>query len=202
MVSFQRTLEQLDYTKQHGLDEMETIKFHRVIFSTDDSVENIEYWPFIASAWNTWYPEISVELAYVTSRDENSPTVRHMSKFGNVHIFRDNQLEGVSKKCIIEASKILLTCMIGDGSICVLSDLHSFPLNRSGYAKSTESVEQNRVLILNDKEIVVNSDYLNKVLNPSKKTAGDLVKEWSPEMENFNKVHFLTNRRNNCLKIN
>tara|TARA_R100001015_G_C4633920_1_gene199547 strand:+ start:5142 stop:5927 length:786 start_codon:yes stop_codon:yes gene_type:complete len=179
------------------------IKFHRVVLATDDSPENLEFWPFVASAWNTWFPEVSVELAYITEKDFNDPKVKHMSRFGNLHLFRPNDVTTqIPTESLLSACQLLLTTLIGDGSVCLLSNINYFPMSRQGYKNATDDVENSRVLILDNNELVVNSDYLRRVLNPEKKTAGEILSSWKDQMNPYNPDMFFRSFINRGAKLN
>jgi len=179
------------------------IKFHRVILATNDTPENLEFWPFVASAWNTWFPEVSVELAYMTEKDFDDPKVKHMSRFGNLHLFRPNKsTNSLSPESLLPACQMLLTTLIGDGSICLLSNINSFPMSRQGYKKATDHVDDRRVLILDNNELVVNSNYLKQVLNPEQKTAGEILSSWNDHLNPYVPEQFFYNFRGNGAKVN
>tara|TARA_B100001094_G_scaffold326428_1_gene382557 strand:- start:8190 stop:8972 length:783 start_codon:yes stop_codon:yes gene_type:complete len=177
------------------------IKFHRVILTTDENPDTLEIWPFISSAWNTWFPEVSIELAFVTDKDFSDPYVKHMTQFGNIHLFRKPKKQEVPLHKIVNACKVLLPSMIGDGSICLVTTMDSFPLNREFYKNATDPVKQDRVLILGENEFVVNSDYLRKIVNPENKTSGELLSSWDKWLDNFNCQQFFTDHRNRGAKI-
>ena len=179
------------------------IKFHRVVLATDDNPENLEFWPFVASAWNTWFPEVSVELAYITEKDFNDPKVKHMSRFGNLHLFRPNKAtNSLSPESLLPACQLLLTTLIGDGSICVLSNINYFPMSRQGYKNATDNVDDRRVLILDNNELVVNSHYLKQVLNPEQKTAGEILSSWNEYLNPYVPEQFFYNFRESGAKVN
>lgn len=154
------------------------MNFHRVILSSDDNPQTLEAWPFVASAWNTWFPEISLELAYLTRRDQNDPLVKHMFNFGNIHMFNvTEKLDNVNSSCVLNSLKYIVAAMIGDESHCLISDMKYFPLNREGYKNMTDKFIDNRVLISNNEEVMVKSNYLRSVINKENKTPLDLMND-------------------------
>ena len=67
--------------------------------------------------------------------------------------------------------------MIGDESHCLISDMKYFPLNREGYKNMTDKFIDNRVLISNNEEVMVKSNYLRSVINKENKTPLDLMND-------------------------
>jgi hypothetical protein len=63
------------------------VPFDKVIVSCDDSPMFLDFWPIVCSAWFKFFPDVEVDLAFVTKRSNEDPVVQEMREFGDVTVY-------------------------------------------------------------------------------------------------------------------
>jgi len=64
------------------------IPFDKVIVSSNDNPKFINFWPLVSKTWKKFFPEIEVDLCFVTNRSLNDSFVLELKKYGNVYLYK------------------------------------------------------------------------------------------------------------------
>jgi hypothetical protein len=100
--------------------------FDRIIVSSDDSTFK-EFWPIVAKAWNKYFPDKKVCLAFVTDRDENDELVKKMKQYGEVYLFPVQPNIPTPNQ-----AKMYRHILAGnfDKDVCMIEDIDTIPLQK------------------------------------------------------------------------
>ena len=111
--------------------------FDRVVLSTDENPNYIEFWPLVCSAWKKFFPEISVSLAFVSDRTESDDLLLRMKKFGDgIEIFKT--VDGIPTANHAKVARLILASEF-ENEVCLIHDIDTVPL-QSEYTKSCLAV--------------------------------------------------------------
>ncbi len=98
----------------------------RIIVSADDESYFIEYLPVVAKAWQKYFPEARLTLAFVTDT-ENSSLVQRAKSYADVYFFP--KIAGVPVPNQSKLSRHFLASTF-DSEVCMIEDLDTIPLQR------------------------------------------------------------------------
>jgi len=102
--------------------------FDKVIVSSDENPKFIRFWPIISKAWKKFFPDVILDLCYITNQKDDDLYIQYLREHGNVylypnitHIPQGNQ----GKICrLYHASQ-------QKDLVCSIHDIDSMPLQRS-----------------------------------------------------------------------
>lgn len=104
------------------------LPFDRIVISTDENEKYIQFWPLVSKAWKKYFPEIKVDLAFVTDKDRDDPYILKMSKYGSVTVF--NTIDGIPNGNLAKVARYFLASRYLD-DVCVCYDIDSLPMQRN-----------------------------------------------------------------------
>ena len=98
--------------------------FDRVVLSTDENPNYIEFWPLVCSAWKKFFPEISVSLAFVSDRTESDDLLLRMKKFGDgIEIFKT--VDGIPTANHAKVARLILASEF-ENEVCLIHDIDTY----------------------------------------------------------------------------
>ncbi len=106
------------------------VAFDRVLVSCDDNPAFYGYWPLVGQAWKKLFPEIEVQLIFVTNRKPEDSLICEYRRWGNVSILPE-------LKCIPTANqgklgRIYAASTFGK-EVVMVNDIDMLPLQRAYY---------------------------------------------------------------------
>jgi len=104
------------------------VPFDKVILSCDDRSMFLDFWPVVCSAWYKFFPDVEVDLAFVTKRKESDPLISDMREYGSVTLYE--MVDGIPQS---NQGKIARAYHAGTqgGFVCSLHDMDTIPLQRN-----------------------------------------------------------------------
>ncbi len=177
------------------MDTYMQTKFDKIIISTDENNLYYEFIPIVAEAWNKFFPECELHIAFVTERDANDTLVKKMDQYGIVHLFK--AIPNIPTCSQAKMSRHILASSFGD-SVCMLEDVDTIPLQREYYEDRTSQREQNHILIVGA-EVYIHPSYpslagkfpmstitaegtvFKEIINPNNLSDTDLMQSWVVE---------------------
>ena len=118
--------------------------FDRVIVSCDDSHFK-EFWPIVSKAWNNYFPDKKVTLAFVTDREDDDPLVQKMKNYGDVYLFP--LVDGIPTANLAKMSRHILACNFND-EVCMIEDIDTIPLQVDFINRILSQREPNKILFV------------------------------------------------------
>jgi len=162
--------------------------FDRIIVSSDDSHFK-DFWPVVAKAWNKYFPDKKVCLAFVTDKDENHPTVQKLKKWGEVYLFPVQ--ENIPTPNQAKMYRHILAGMF-ENDICMIEDIDTIPLQKDfvnrilSQRKKDEILRVGSEIYKGSKEegkfptsnLTAESYIFKKLINPKNLSFDELFKTW------------------------
>jgi hypothetical protein len=163
--------------------------FDRVIVSCDDSHFK-EFWPIVSKAWEKYFPNAKISLAFVTDRDENDELVQKMRKYGDVHLFP--VVDGIPTANLSKMARHILAGNFEE-EVCMLEDIDTIPLQTNFVIDRLSQREKGKILFIGKEvynghgtdegkfpisNITGESFLFRKIVNPDNLTHVDLFKSW------------------------
>lgn len=172
---------------------MSEMPFDKVVLSCDENPIFMPFIPLVAKAWRKFFPEVKVELAFVTenlkdSRYENMVDVLQ-GLHPNLNVTCFPTVEGVHPNNLGKVSRLILASEQGE-SVCLIHDVDSLPLQREYMMKLTEQRKKNTMLCVHVPEIYGNSGkfpmapttaeghVFKEFINPNNLSYVDLINSW------------------------
>ena|GEM_PF-3112141 len=129
----------------------------RVILSTNEHGNHIEFWPLVATAWQRLL-KVRVSLAFVTGRSEDDPLVREMRRYGEVVLIRE--LAGIPSQNLTKASRYLLASRYPD-DVCLIDDIDLLPLQSEYFIDLLQQRRKGELLVVGA-EVYLNTPHEGK----------------------------------------
>jgi hypothetical protein len=163
--------------------------FDRVIVSCDDSHFK-EFWPIVSKAWNNYFPDKKVTLAFVTDREDDDPLVQKMKNYGDVYLFP--LVDGIPTANLAKMSRHILACNFND-EVCMIEDIDTIPLQVDFINRILSQREPNKILFVGSEVYngegsdegkfpisnMTGESYLFKrLINPFNLSVEDLFNSW------------------------
>jgi len=162
--------------------------FDRIIVSADDKSFD-QFWPIVAKAWNKFFPEVKVTLAFVTNKSENDEYVKKLREFGEVVLFK--LVEGVPTGNQAKMARHYLAGTFGK-EICMIEDIDTIPLQAKFVVDIIRQRQKNKLLTVGMEvydnspsqgkfpisNISAESFIFKEIINPNNLTFQEMVKEW------------------------
>ena len=104
------------------------VPFDKVIVSCDDSPMFLDFWPIVCSAWFKFFPDVEVDLAFVTKRSNEDPVVQEMREFGDVTVYP--MIDDIPASNQGKIARAYHASQQGE-SVCSLHDMDTIPLQRN-----------------------------------------------------------------------
>ncbi len=164
------------------------MKFDRIIVSSDESYF-LQYWIIVAKAWNKFYPEKKLTLAFVTNKTYDNLTVKKLQEYGEVVLFP--VIDGIPTANQAKMARHILATKY-ENDISMIEDIDSIPLQRGFVDRVTSFKEEGKLLSVGY-EVYENSEHKGKfpisnitgegnifkeILNPNNLQYEDLIKSW------------------------
>ena len=118
------------------------MKIDRVIISTNDHPDYIQFWPLVAKAW-TEIVGITPTLALIGDED-----VQVDETLGDVIRFKP--IEGVSTGNYARTIRLLMPALFPD-DVCLITDMDILPLNKEYFLDSVTNVPDDHFVVYRDK---------------------------------------------------
>lgn len=163
--------------------------FDRVIVSCDDSHFK-DFWIIVARAWQKYFPEKKLSLAFVTERSEDDELVKKMRNYGEVHLFP--VVSGIPTPNLAKMARHILASNYGN-EVCMIEDIDTVPLQRGFIERITSQRELGKILFVG-REVykgsgsddgkfpisnITGESYLFKrIINPNNLSVENLFKSW------------------------
>ena len=163
--------------------------FDRVIVSCDDSYFK-EFWPIVSKAWEKYFTQVKVSLAFVTDRNENDELVKKMRLYGDVHLFP--VIVGIPTPNLAKMARHILAGNFGE-EVCMLEDIDTIPLQTNFVINRLSQREKGKLLFIGREvykgqgtdegkfpisNITGESFLFKKIVNPNNLTHTELFKSW------------------------
>ena len=131
--------------------------FDRIIVSTDENPMFLQFVPIVSKAWQKYFPEKELSIAFVSNRDNEDALVKEMKKYGEVRIF--NPVEDIPTANQAKIGRHILASEYGE-EVCMIEDMDTIPLQRDFFS--------NRTSDYNEGVIVVGSEVYKNTLHEGK----------------------------------
>lgn len=146
--------------------------FERIILSSNENPNYIEFWPVVSEAWRSLFG-IKVDLALVTNEVKSNEQMDILQKYGNVFLFPE--VEGIPSPNNAKMARHYLASTYGD-AICMVSDIDLLPLQTEYYYQYMSHYKAG-YLIVNGKDAYVGSLDEGKFPMPYTAGTGNIFKE-------------------------
>lgn len=113
------------------------MKIDRVILSTDNHPNYIQFWPIVAKAWNKL--GIKPTLAFIGSID-----VEIDKSIGDVFYFEP--IKNIKTSFQAQTIRLLLPALFPD-EVCLISDIDMFPLQKEYFQDSIKNIEDDSFVV-------------------------------------------------------
>jgi hypothetical protein len=163
------------------------VPFDKVIVSSDDNPKFYNFWPIVAKAWKKFFPEIILDLCFVTNQKEN---FIWLEEFGNVYYYDlipDIPKGNQGKVCR------LYHAGLQNNLVCSIHDIDSIPLQRN-YLFDILNIRKKNHMILIGGEYYSGKEYGKAPMVPT--TAEGFLFEELLNTKNLNWKEFLLSIKN------
>jgi hypothetical protein len=119
--------------------------FDRVIVSTDENPMFYQFWPIVSCAWNKFFPDKKISLAFVTDIKEDDSAIESMRLFGDVVLYPT--IEGIPTANHAKVARYYLAATYGD-EVCLIDDIDSLPLQDRYILDKISKREKGKLLVI------------------------------------------------------
>tara|TARA_R100000005_G_C4964593_1_gene179904 strand:- start:381 stop:1220 length:840 start_codon:yes stop_codon:yes gene_type:complete len=166
--------------------------FDRVVVSTNENLDFLNFVPIVSKAWNKFFPESSLSIAFVSNREETDDLVIKMKNYGDVYIFPE--VDGIPTAGHAKMARYILASKY-ENEVCMIEDIDTIPLQREYFENRTSFHERGKLLGVG-KEVYSNTklkknfpastttatgEVFKKILNPLNLSDTELVKYFAQE---------------------
>ena len=173
-----------------GLDghsnEQEIMKIDKIIISTNDSLDYIQFLPIICKAWKKLLgDQVSIVLGYATNKPESQwewmREYAEVTRFWNPHIPSAN---------LAKVSRLLLASEFYDKN-CLLSDIDMLPMQAKYFSDISDLLEPGNIIFYSSDAypwqgdrypicyILANGYTYREIVNPQDLSTEELLDIWS-----------------------
>lgn len=131
---------------------------NRLIISSNDNPKYLDFWHITYSAWNKFFPNLPISMAFVTERQEDDVLVAKMRQFMNVRLFRG--VSGVPSGNLAKVARYLLASEFSN-DVCTCHDIDSIPLQQEYFSKLL-SQKRDGMLMGVGKEVYEGTEHAGK----------------------------------------
>lgn len=110
------------------------MSFDRIIISSNESWLYIDFWPLVAYAWRTMFPEAKPTLAFLTERTEADEFVGQLRKHGDVVLVRP--VRNITQAAQAKMSRYYVASKFPD-EVCMIDDIDAIPIDRDWHLART-----------------------------------------------------------------
>lgn len=158
----------------------------RIVVSSDDS-EFIQYWKIVVYAWKKFFPEVLINLAFVTNRSEKDELVKEIRKYGDgVYLFPE--VKNIPTANLAKMSRCVL-CTQFENDVCMIEDIDTIPMQRYYTEFVVNKREKGKLLVHGQygppdvgkspmSNLTAESNIWKEVINPENLEIDDLFKSW------------------------
>ncbi len=168
------------------------MKIQKVIISTNDSVDYIEFLPMISRAWEKLF-DSKLELL-VGYASKNEP-LDWMEDFAHIERFWDDEIPSCN---MAKVSRLLLACRYPD-DYCMLSDMDMLPLQSSYFSDRSDQLEDDKILFMSADAypqefrypicyILAKGSVFKEIVNPNGLSEKELLDSWKSTQTSYDNV--------------
>lgn len=157
-----------------------------IIVSSDESYF-LQYWPVVVKAWNKFFPEATVHLAFVTERTDDDDLVKNLRKIGSVHLFKEQDSCPTANQA--KVARHILAGMLPENEISMIEDIDTIPLQREYFEKILSQRRENTMLFVG-KEVLENTEHAGKIPASNMAAESKIYREFY-NSENLNFEEFI-----------
>jgi hypothetical protein len=106
----------------------------RVVLSVNESWLYFDFWPMVAYAYRTIFPECLVTLVFLTERLEHDPVVAAMRQHGEVVLVRP--VKDITQAAQTKMARYWYAAQ-RDGEVCYIDDIDEVPIDREWHLSKT-----------------------------------------------------------------
>ena len=162
--------------------------FDRIIVSSDDSHFK-NFWPIVTKAWEKFFPNKKVCLAFVTNREEEDPIILNLKKWGEVYLFPIQ--ENIPTANQAKMYRHILASQF-DNDVCMIEDIDTIPLQSNFIERILSHRKKNELLRVGSEvykgtkdegkfptsNLTAESYIFKKIVNPKNLNYEELFKSW------------------------
>jgi len=108
--------------------------FDRVVVGVNENPMYLQYLPIVAAAWKRFFPEVILNVAFVTDKGVDDPLVIKMEEYADIELFP--LVDGVPSANQSKISRHFLAGYFSD-DFCILEDIDTIPLQRLYFENRT-----------------------------------------------------------------
>ena len=169
------------------------VPFDKVVLSCDENPIFVPFASLVAKAWGKFFPEVQVELAFVTKNLEDS---RYKDMMNALQSFHPNlkvtffpTVDGVNSNNLGKVARLILASRQGE-SVCLIHDMDTVPLQRDYTIKLTRQRKKNTMLCphipgfygntgkFSMSATTAEGHIFKKIINPNNLSYNDLINSW------------------------
>ena len=110
--------------------------FDRIIVSTDENPDFLQFVPIVSKAWKKYFPDKKLSIAFITNRNYNDELVIKMKEYADIKIF--NPIPGIPTANQAKISRHILASEYKD-EVCMIEDIDTIPLQRDFFEDRTST---------------------------------------------------------------
>jgi hypothetical protein len=146
----------------------------RVIVGADDESYFVEYLPIVAKAWQKYFPEARLTLAFVSDKNPDSSLIGKMRKYADVHVFP--KVLGIPLANQAKMSRHVLASTFED-EVCMIEDIDTIPLQREYFEKKIMS-RKSKTLLCVGHDVYVGTPHEGKFPISTMTSEGKIFREF------------------------
>jgi len=162
------------------------MKLDRIIVSSDENKDYLEFSKIIGPAWKKLLPDVKVTLLCVTDKDKNE--FLDISKFYDDVIFLPNITNIPSGNQAMASRMLIAATEIYKDEVIMLSDIDMLPLNKEFFVNAISNISDDKFVVLGGNAynnsikfpicyMISNQKTFSEILNPEKLEYKDLVEK-------------------------
>lgn len=134
--------------------------FDRIIVSSDDSPNFLNFWPCVSKAWQKFF-DIQPTLALVTKRNENDVLLTKLKKHGEVHIVP--QIDNIPIPNQAKLARFMIASKFSN-EVCMIEDIDTVPLQTKFVQNLLNMREDGKILAVGHEvyELMYNGSHAGK----------------------------------------
>jgi len=163
------------------------MSFNQVIISTNEDPLYFDFWPVVAKAYKTMFPDVTVHLAFLTWRANNDPVVESLREHGKVTVVKP--VGHIAEFPQAKMARFFVAAQQGD-DVCYIDDIDVIACHKGFVTDKTEARPKGHLLCVGGEVYnhigsypisqMTGEGWLWKTfINPEDKTFAQLMAEWS-----------------------
>jgi hypothetical protein len=107
------------------------MSFDRVVISSNESWMYIDFWPLVAYAWRTMFPEAKPTLAFLSERQEDDEFVTQLREHGDVVLVRP--VKTITQAAQAKMARYYVAAKYPN-EVCMIDDIDAIPIDRDWHS--------------------------------------------------------------------